>query len=135
MTNSIPVAAHSLIDEPHFASVATVQPDGRPQQSVVWVKRDGNDILFSTTRGRRKELNLAADPRCSLLINPKDDPYSYLEVRGTVEVAEEGGRALIDELAGKYLGSDRYELDDGTDNVRVVVRVKPDKVFYFSPGS
>jgi PPOX class probable F420-dependent enzyme len=133
MTNRIPEEAHHLIDEPHFAAVATVQPDGRPQQSVVWVKRDGNDILFSTTRGRRKELNLLNDPRCSLLINPNDAPYSYLEVRGTVEVTEEGGRELIDELAGKYLGSDRYEWDDGTDNVRVVVRVKPERVFHLPP--
>jgi PPOX class probable F420-dependent enzyme len=133
MTNIIPSEVFALIDGPSFAVLATIQPDGRPQQSVVWVKRDGNDILFSTTRGRRKELNLARDHRCSLLINPSDAPYSYLEVRGTVSTTEEGGRALIDELAGKYLGSDRYEWDDGTDNVRVVVRIAPDKVVYLAP--
>jgi PPOX class probable F420-dependent enzyme len=127
---TLPEGARAWIDAPEFAVVATIQPDGRPQQSVVWVERDGDDILFSTVKGRRKHLNIEADPRVDLLVYPKDAPYSYVEVRGTASMTEEGGRELIDRLAGKYMGADRYSMDDGTDNVRVVVRITPDKVIF-----
>ena len=124
----IPDPARTWFDEPEFATVATILPDGRPQLSVVWIERDGDDVLVSTVKGRRKHLNIERDPRVTVLVYPKDNPYSYVEVRGTATMTEEGGRALIDRLAAKYLGLDRYLADDGTDNVRVVVRITPDKV-------
>jgi general stress protein 26 len=68
------------------------------------------------------------DPRVTVLVYPKDNPYSYVEVRGTVTMEEEGGRELIDRLNKAYTGTDRYTGDDGTDNVRVVCRITPDKV-------
>ena len=130
MAQSLPEGARALVDGTNFATVATIQPDGQPQLSVVWVKRDGDDILFSTTTNRRKYDNVTRDPRASVLIYAQDNPYSYLEVRGDVKTTEEGGRELIDELARKYMGAERYTMDDGTDNVRVVVRISPDKVVF-----
>ncbi len=118
--------ARELLDAKSFATVATVQPDGSPQSSVVWVKRDGDDVLFSTTEGRRKQLNLLKDGRVSLLINPPDAPYTYVEVRGTAAMTTEGGRALIDELSHKY--TDQDYTGDGPEAVRVVVRITPEKV-------
>ncbi|MEU3493629.1 PPOX class F420-dependent oxidoreductase [Kitasatospora cineracea] len=115
-----------LLDAKSYAVVSTVQPDGSPQSSVVWVKRDGDDILFSTVQGRRKHLNLVRDPRISLLVNPADDPYQYFEARGEVTMTTEGGPELIDELSRKYRGED-YRFD-GPDDVRVVVRLTPRKV-------
>ncbi|WP_380278339.1 PPOX class F420-dependent oxidoreductase [Kitasatospora purpeofusca] len=119
--------AKALLDAKSFAVVTTIQPDGSPQSSVVWVKRDGEDILFSTVEGRRKHLNLVKDPRVSLLVNPPENPYTYLEVRGDVSLTREGGRELIDELAHKYQGQETYGYD-GPDDVRVIVRVTPRKV-------
>ncbi|WP_327683927.1 PPOX class F420-dependent oxidoreductase [Kitasatospora sp. NBC_00458] len=119
--------AKSLIDGKSFAVISTVQPDGSPQSSVVWVKRDGDDILFSTVEGRRKHLNLVKDPRVSLVVNPPENPYTYLEVRGDVTLTREGGQDLIDELALKYRGEQKYTYD-GPDDVRVVVRLSPRKV-------
>ncbi|MEV7603341.1 PPOX class F420-dependent oxidoreductase [Kitasatospora sp. NPDC089797] len=119
--------AKALIDGKSFAVVSTIQPDGSPQSSVVWVKRDGDDILFSTVEGRRKHLNLVKDPRVSILVNPPENPYEYLEVRGSVTLTTEGGRQLIDELAAKYRGVDEYTWD-GPEDVRVVVRLTPRKV-------
>ena len=49
-----------LLDSPVFVTLATIQPDGSPQVSPVWVKRDGDDLLISTTVDRRKEQNLRA---------------------------------------------------------------------------
>ena len=53
MTAQLSDQAKALIDGKAFAVVATLQPDGSPQASVVWVKRDGDDLLFSTVEGRR----------------------------------------------------------------------------------
>ncbi|GAA1413701.1 PPOX class F420-dependent oxidoreductase [Kitasatospora putterlickiae] len=119
--------AKKLFDDKTFAVVSTIQPDGSPQSSVVWVKRDGDDILFSTVQGRRKHLNLARDPRVSIVVNPADNPYEYLEARGEVVMTTEGGRELIDELSLKYRGEETYGFD-GPDDVRVVVRLSPRKV-------
>jgi PPOX class probable F420-dependent enzyme len=124
----IPDTAREWLDGPEFATIATILPDGQPHLSVVWVERDGDDVLVSTVKGRRKHLNLSADPRATVLVYPKDNPYSYVEIRGTTTMTDEGGRDLIDRLARKYRGLDRYPFDDGTDNVRVVVRIRPEKV-------
>ena len=63
-----------------------------PTQAV-WVTRDGNDLLVSTVMGRRKHLNVEADPRCSVIVYPKDNPYSYVS-SSRVEV-EASARELI----------------------------------------
>ncbi|APU38600.1 PPOX class F420-dependent oxidoreductase [Streptomyces sp. NPDC056254] len=120
-----------IIDEsPMFATVATIQPDGSPQLSVTWLTRDGDDLLISTTEGRRKERNLRRDPRVTVMINPPDAPYTYAEVRGTAELTTEGGQELINELSRKYTGKDYRDFNPASvdDAPRVVVRVVPRKV-------
>jgi PPOX class probable F420-dependent enzyme len=94
MTATLPPDAFPMLDAPEFATIATSNPNGYPQLSVVWVERDGNDLLVSTIKGRRKYLNMERDPRVTVLVYPKDNPYSYVEVRGTVTMVEEGGREL-----------------------------------------
>ncbi|WP_419996054.1 PPOX class F420-dependent oxidoreductase [Streptomyces boninensis] len=119
-----------LLDSPVFVTIATVQPDGSPQLSPVWVKRDGDDLLISTTRERRKELNLRRDPRVSVMLQPFDAPYTYAEIRGTATMTEDGGQELIDELAEKYTGKSYVEWNPGSvdEAPRVVVRITPRKV-------
>ncbi len=128
MTEHLPEAVLAVLDAPEFATLATLQPDGQPQLSVVWFARDGDDLLISTVKGRRKHLNLMADPRATVLVYPKANPYSYVEVRGTVSMTDAGGRELIDRLNLEYTGGDRYTGDDDSDNVRVVVRLTPTRV-------
>ena len=96
----------------------------------MWVGRDGDDILFSTIRGRRKTLNLERDPRISVLVYPKDDPYSYLEVRGTAELVADPEKAYIEEMSHKYLGKPYPWHSD--EEQRVIVRVRPDKVVLYT---
>jgi PPOX class probable F420-dependent enzyme len=122
----LPEYARELLDAPEFATIATVDPDGRPQLSVVWAGRDGDDILISTVEGRRKHRNLLRDPRATVLVYSAAEPYRYVEVRGTATMTREGGRELIDRYAREYRGLDRYPFDDGTDHVRVVVRISAD---------
>lgn len=130
MSAELSAKVKELLDGPVFVNIATIQPDGSPQVSPVWVKRDGDDVLISTTRGRRKEKNLSRDPRVTVLLQPFDDPYAYAEIRGTATLSTEGGQALIDELSLKYTGKNYAEFnpDSGQDAERVVVRISPRKV-------
>jgi PPOX class probable F420-dependent enzyme len=127
MPQTLSEAARALLDSAEFATIATINPDGQPQLSVVWVTVDGNDLLVSTFKGRRKHLNLERDPRATLLVSPRSDPQVYVEVRGTVTMTEEGGPELIQQLSHKYFGKP-FTGDDGTDHVRVVVRITPERV-------
>lgn len=106
--------------------MATLTADGSPQTSIVWVKRDGDDVLFSTVVGRAKERHLKRDPRVSITVLDHANPYRYAEFRGTASLTTEGGFDLINELAHKYIDDD-YKGDVGTKNVRVIVRVQVSK--------
>ncbi|PPK70640.1 PPOX class F420-dependent oxidoreductase [Actinokineospora auranticolor] len=126
MAATLSDAARALFDGPNFAVLSTINADGSPQSSVLWVTRDGDDILLSTLVGRKKERNLRRDPRVSLTIYAADNPYAYAEVRGTAELTTEGGGELIHTLARKYTGED-YKADaPGAE--RVVVRITPTRV-------
>jgi PPOX class probable F420-dependent enzyme len=122
---SLPDRARELIDGPNFATVVTLQPDGAPQASVVWIKRDGDDVLYSTVKHRRKYKNLLADPRTSLVIYEAADPYEYLEIRGTATITDDPDGDLIEELSQKYTGE---TFQDAPGNQRVIIRVSPSHV-------
>ena len=130
---TLPDTARAWLDAPVFVALATVNADGSPQSTVHWVARDGDDVLLSTVRGRRHASNVERDPRVSVLLVNPDDPYEYLEVRGTATVTPDGGRELIDDLNEKYRGVRPYP-HDGPDAVRLVVRVPPDPVVLRTRG-
>ncbi|WP_040737180.1 PPOX class F420-dependent oxidoreductase [Nocardia tenerifensis] len=113
-----------------FATVATINPDGQPHQTVIWLKREGDDILFSTTTDRLQGKNLARDPRITVLINPPEDPYRYAEIRGTATLTPDPDKTLPDELSLKYTGQKYLDFNPASvnDGPRVIVRVTPQKV-------
>jgi PPOX class probable F420-dependent enzyme len=124
-------ALRKHIDEnPVYATVATILPDGQPHLTVVWLKRDGDDVVFSTTVDRVQGKNLARDPRVTVMINPPDAPYTYAAIRGTATVTPDPERALPDELSLKYTGKDyrTFNPSSKNDGDRVIVRVTPTKV-------
>lgn len=127
MSAQLPDIAKSLLDAQTFVTVATINPDGSPQTSVLWATYEDDDLLLSTVEGRAKERNWRRDPRVSVLFFDPAKPYGYVEVRGHVELTTDGGPELIQRLAQLYTGGP-YTADEGTDNVRVVVRVKAEKV-------
>ncbi|KPC68860.1 MULTISPECIES: PPOX class F420-dependent oxidoreductase [Streptomyces] len=132
MTTALPDDLKKYLDESNaFATVATLMPDGRPHQTVVWVIRDGDDLLFSTTADRRQARNMARDPRVAVVINPPETPYIYTEVQGTVTLTPDTGHTLLDTIARKYTGKSYAEFNAEaarTDGERIAVRVTPDKV-------
>jgi PPOX class probable F420-dependent enzyme len=123
--------ARALLDGKNFATVATLRKDGSPQTSVVWVKREGDQVLFSTVESRRKTRNLRRDPRVSVSLFDTANPYLSVEIRGTAELEVDEGKRLPVELSQKYLGEDPPAESD--DEVRLIVRITPAKVITFSP--
>ena len=71
-----------LLQGPNFATVATLNPDGSAQLSIVWIDWDGERVLFNTAAGRAKPRNLERDPRVSVLVIDREDGYRWLAVRG-----------------------------------------------------
>ena len=125
MSVPLPDLATRLLDSNTFATLSTINPDGSPQATVVWVKRDGDDMLFSTIRGRRKTKNMERDPRVAICMFNPADPYEYVEIRGHVELTEENGRELIQELSQRYDGVD-FTVEP-PEVIRVVCRVIADR--------
>jgi PPOX class probable F420-dependent enzyme len=115
-----------LIDGRNYAVLATLNRDGSPQTSVVWVGRDGRDLLFSTVAGRVKHRNMVRDPRVSVTVIDSADPENYVELRGRVTITQDVGRRLDTELSWKYDGRDPGEDRPGA--VRVAVRMTVEKV-------
>ena len=123
---SLSAAVRELVDGKNYATLATINADGSPQTSAMWVGRDGDDLLFSTIAGRLKDRNLRRDPRVSVTIMARENAENYTEIRGTATITEAGGRKLDNDLSWKYDGRDAGE--DAPGAVRVVVRVTPTKV-------
>jgi PPOX class probable F420-dependent enzyme len=119
-----------LLDEPNPAVLATINPDGSPQTSVVWVTRNGNDLLLSSAAGRRKERNMRRDPRVSLTVLDRRDPQLYAEIRGVATITEDAGRKFAVHLEEQYEGpgaGDQF-LQLPPEVIRVIVTITPHRV-------
>jgi PPOX class probable F420-dependent enzyme len=114
-----------LLDGRNYAVLATVNKDGSPQTSAMWVGRDGGDLLFSTVQGRVKHKNMLRDPRVSVTVLDAEDPENYVELRGRVTMTPDVGRKVDTQLSWKYDGKDPDPDKPGA--VRVVVRMTVDR--------
>ena len=114
-----------LLDGRHYAVLATINPDGGPQTSAMWVGREDDEVLFSTVAGRRKHRNLERDRRLSVTILDADDPYNYVELRGRCTITEDVGRAFDIGLSHTYDGKDPDPDPPGAG--RLIVRMTVDK--------
>ncbi|SNY68495.1 TIGR03618 family F420-dependent PPOX class oxidoreductase [Paractinoplanes atraurantiacus] len=121
-------AVRELVDRPEFAVLATAEPDGSSQLSVMWLGRDGDNLVMATKGGRRKVRNIRRDPRVTVLVHDRRAPTRYVEIRGHATVVGEGGSALVNELARRYTGRDHVIGDPGEEADRVVLRIVPERV-------
>lgn len=98
----------AFLEEPRFASLATVNPDGSAQQTVMWYALRGEHVLMNTARGRKKDRNLLRDPRVSVCV---EDGYRYVTIAGEVALVEDQATAQADirALAERYHGAERAE--------------------------
>jgi PPOX class probable F420-dependent enzyme len=127
MASTIPDKYLDLFQKKAFANLATLMPDGSPQVTPVWVDFDGTHVLVNTARGRQKDKNMKMNARVALSILDPDNPYRYLEIRGTVDaIDEKSADAHIDKMAKKYMGKDTYPYRR-PDETRVLYKILPMK--------
>jgi PPOX class probable F420-dependent enzyme len=120
----IPASHLDLLERPLFGHLGTVKADGAPQVTPVWFVWDGEFLSFTTSTQRAKYRHMEKNPAVALSVNDPEQPYRYLEVRGTVERIEpDTDGAFFFTLAERYgLDMDRGPLADAPYRVRVVVR-------------
>ena len=115
----------ALLKGPNFGTLTTLLEDGSPMSQVMWVDCDDAHVLINTERHRKKYKNVMRDPRVSVTVWLRDDPYEYVEVRGRVVDVIKGdeARSHIDTLSLKYDGvpypSGRIKTE------RVVLKIAP----------
>ena len=122
----IPETHADILESNALAHIATIGPNGEPQNNPVWFGWDGKNIKFSQTKTRQKYHNIQRNPNIAISIVDPQNPYRYLEIRGTVErIEEDPNLDFINEMAKKYLGEDKYPWHNPKDE-RVVVYVRPE---------
>ena len=119
--------AGQLLEDKNIAAVATIREDGTPQVTPVWIDWDGENVLFNTAEGRAKPKNLRRDPRVSVLVVDRENPYAWVSVTGRAELTHEGADEHIDKLSQKYVGRTPYTgRAPGEQRIKVIVR--PERV-------
>jgi PPOX class probable F420-dependent enzyme len=127
MADPIPDSHKDLLETKGFLHLASLGEGGEPQVHPVWYDWDGTHLLVSSTKPRQKTKNVERDGRIAGSVLAPDNPYRYLEVRGTVvSVEDDPTGSLIHRLAKKYLGQDRYPWEEDN-SARVILRIRPEK--------
>ena len=117
-----------LDDKKAFAYLTTIMKDGSPQVTPVWFNVDGDYILINSATGRVKDKNMRARPQIALVIADPDNPYRYLQIRGSVvEYFTEGAEDHIDSLNFKYHNNPKYAYHNPA-QPRVIYKILPKRV-------
>ena len=131
--------AAQILAGPHLSVLTTVNEDGSPQASVILVKPDGDDICFSTIKGRRKTANMQRDPRVSLLVHSLPGAVgeiTYAVIAGTVELTDDPDASFHQVMYDLHMGGAPAPVEPGAE--RLIVRLRPQHVYAlpsFAPGS
>lgn len=106
--DALPERTRTFLTAPHFATIATLDPDGTPRQAVVWYTLDGDDLIINSAVGRRWPSNLVRDPRVAISIADERDGYRWIGLSGSVTVVRDQATAQADIAAMAR----RYHADD-----------------------
>jgi PPOX class probable F420-dependent enzyme len=131
MAADLPDKIRNAIERPEFWHLATVNPDGSPQVTTVWVKSKDGNIVVNSALGRKKTRNLEANPRVALSwVDPQHD-YHSAEIQGRVVDTYTGDEAEgdIDSLAEKYLGQTPYPWRQPGEQ-RITFVIEPTHVYH-----
>ncbi len=119
------------LEAPNFWHLATVNPDGSPQSTAVWIHTRGDKILVNSALGRKKPRNIEHDPRVALSFHEHTgDAYHSFGLQGRVveTIVGDQAEADIDFLAQKYIGQSPYPWRSPGER-RVTFLVEPTHVF------
>jgi PPOX class probable F420-dependent enzyme len=123
-------SADRILSGPHLSVLTTVNSDGSPQASVILVKPDGDDIYFSTIKGRRKTANMQRDPRVSLLVHSlpgADGEITYAVFSGPVELTDDPDGSFHQVMYDLHMGGAAAPVEPGAE--RLIVRLRPRHIY------
>jgi PPOX class probable F420-dependent enzyme len=123
-------AAARILAGPHLSVLTTANLDGSPQASVIFIKPDGDDILFSTIKGRRKTANMQRDPRVSLLVHSLPGTageITYAVISGAVELTEDPEGSFHQVMYDLHMGGATPPPEPGAE--RLIVRLRPQHTY------
>jgi PPOX class probable F420-dependent enzyme len=107
----LPKELRELIESGPLTHLSTINPDGSPQVSVIWIGLDGDEIVSGHMSHYTKLRNIERDPRVVLSFDgPRDpgvvlNPYAVLRARATVEPSDDAWD-LLDRLTKVYMSPD-----------------------------
>jgi PPOX class probable F420-dependent enzyme len=120
-----------LLHGRNYAQLVTLNADGSPQVTVLWVDADDDAVLVNTAEGRAKDRNLRRDPRTAVSVVKDGDWYRWVSITGTAVERITGPRAEehIDALSRRYDG-EPWTPTPG--QVRVLYRIRPDRIIRYA---
>jgi PPOX class probable F420-dependent enzyme len=119
--------SHLDLLDGQVASLATIGGDGFPQLTEIWFLHEDGELKLSLNDARLKTRNLRKRPQCSLLLLDLENPYRYLEVRGTARIEPDADYEFARRLGAKY-DADLSD-HDKPGETRVVVTIEPANVY------
>jgi PPOX class probable F420-dependent enzyme len=131
--------ASAVVESGRLAHLTTIQADGRPHTTIVWVglaPGDDGDIVIGKLMEDQKVKNIRRDPRVSLSMEADGNQYgmqNYLVVEGEARITEGGAPELLQQLAHRYIGPDAVFPPMPNPPAGFVIRVTPTKVRGMGP--
>ena len=132
----LPDSARAVIESGRLAHFVTINRDGSPHVTIVWVGLDGDDIVIGKLMRDQKIANIDRDPRVALSIEAEGDQYGmqhYLVVEGTARIEEGGAPKLLHDLAQRYIGPGTTFPPMPDPPEGFVIRITPTKVRGMGP--
>jgi PPOX class probable F420-dependent enzyme len=130
---ALPQSVKTLLLDKAYGHVVTVNGQGPPQVTMVWMDVDGDEVIFNTAEGRRKAENLRLDPHIIVSVQDRSNPQAYAVFHGKARVTETGADEHIDKLAKRFLGADKYQFRQPGEK-RLIVRISVDRIGGYGPG-
>jgi PPOX class probable F420-dependent enzyme len=122
-----------LLERPNCAVISTVNADGSILSTVVWIDTEDGGVAVNSAIGRTWPTNLQRDPRVTVLVYDGENPYEYVEIRGTATATRDGADQHIDALTKKYMNQDKYPFRaPGEERIKFVIA--PDRVRHQKQG-
>ncbi len=118
-----------LLEQPNHAVITTLNADGSPHSTVVWISAENGSAAVNSAVGRVWPTNLERDPRVTLLVMENGNGNHYVEIKGTAQSTRDGADEHIDALSKKYIGQDEYPFR-GPGEERIKFVITPQRVRY-----
>jgi PPOX class probable F420-dependent enzyme len=133
----IPGSARAVLESDALGHLVTINPDGSPQVSVIWVGLDGDEIVAAHVPNNQKVKNIRRDGRVVLSIETPNKNeqglMEYLVIKGTARITEGGAVDLLRELAKTYIGPDARYLPGDNLPAGYVTRITVDRITGVGP--